>query len=42
LGTFQRLDLALLVDAQHQRVVRRVQVQAHDVGQLGGVAGVGG
>src|SRR5215472_4983199 len=34
LGTFQRLDLALLVDAQHQRLVRRIEIQTHDVAHL--------
>ena len=31
---FERLDLALLVAAEHQGVLGRVQVQAHDVDQL--------
>ena len=31
LGAIQGLDLALFVHAQHQRVFRRVQIQAHDV-----------
>lgn len=30
LSAFQRLALALLIDAQHQRVVRRVQVGAEE------------
>ena len=34
LRAVQRLDLALLVDAQHQGLVRRIQIQPHDVGQL--------
>ena len=34
LRAVQRLDLALLVHAQHQRLVRRVQVQADHVAQL--------
>ncbi len=34
LSSVQRLDLALLVDAQHQRLVGRIQVQAHDVAQF--------
>ena len=34
LGALQRLVLALLVHAQHQRVVGRVQVRAHNVAQL--------
>ena len=31
LGPLQRLHLALLVYAQHQRIVRRIELQAHDV-----------
>ena len=34
LRAIQRLDLALLVDAQHQGLQRRVQVQPHDVAHL--------
>lgn len=34
LGLVQRLDLRLLVDAKHHRLVRRVQVQADDVPYL--------
>jgi hypothetical protein len=34
LRTIQRLDLALLVNAQHQGMLRRVQVQPHNVSQL--------
>ena len=34
LGAVQRLDLRLLVDAEHQRLVRRGQVQADDVAHL--------
>ena len=34
LGTFQRLDLALFVYTQHQRLVRRIKVQTHDVAHL--------
>jgi hypothetical protein len=34
LSTIQGLDLAFLVHAQHQRVFRRIQIQAHDVFQL--------
>ena len=30
----ERLDLALFVDAEHQRTVGRVQVEADDVGDL--------
>ena len=34
LAAFQRLDLALLVHAQHQGMVRRVEIQPHDVGSV--------
>ena len=34
LGTIQSLNLALLVHAQHQRVLGRIQVQADDVFQF--------
>jgi hypothetical protein len=34
LGPIQRLDLALLVDAQDQRVLRRRQIKADDVAHL--------
>ena len=34
LRAVESLNLALLVDAQHDGLVRRVQVQPHDVGQL--------
>ena len=34
LGAVQGLDLTLLVHAQHQSPVGRIQVQAHDVGEL--------
>ena len=42
LGPVQRLDLGLLVHAQHDRVLRRGQVQPDDVGDLGLQLGVGG
>ena len=42
LGAVERLDLALLVDAQHQRLLGRVEVQPDDVGQLLGEARVVG
>ena len=35
LGAVQRLDLGLLIDAQHDRVSRRVQIQAYNIGDLG-------
>lgn len=31
LGAIERLDLALLVDAQHHRAVRRVEIEPNDV-----------
>ena len=34
LAAVERLDLALLVDAEHQRAVRRRQIQAYDVADL--------
>ncbi len=34
LGALQRLNLRLLVDAEHQRFLRRVQIQPDDVNQL--------
>ena len=34
LRPIERLDLTLFVHAQHQRPIRRVQVQAHDVADL--------
>jgi hypothetical protein len=41
LGTVQRLDLRLLIDAEHQGLVGRVQVQTDDVADLQGKEGVG-
>ena len=38
----KRLDLGLLVDAEHDRVLRRGEVQPDDVGDLGDQFGVGG
>ncbi len=34
LGAIQGLDLALLINAQHDRLLRRVEVEPDDVGQL--------
>src|SRR3972149_10840928 len=34
LGPFQGLDVRLLVHAQEERVFRRIQIKAHDVGGL--------
>ena len=42
LGAVQRLNLGLLIDAQHDRVSRRVQIQAYNVGDLGLQFRVGG
>ena len=33
-GAIERLELALLVDRQNQRVVGRVQIEAHDIGDF--------
>ena len=41
LRAVESLNLALLVDTQHDGLVRRVQVQPHDVGQLLGERRVG-
>ena len=40
LGAVERLDLALLVDRQHHRMGRRIDIEPDDVGQLGGELGV--
>ena len=42
LGAVQRLDLGLLIDTQHDRVSRRVQIQAYNIGDLGLQFRVGG
>jgi len=34
LGSVQGLDLAFLIQAQNQRLVRRIQIQPHDIAQL--------
>jgi hypothetical protein len=34
LRSVERLDLALLVDTEHQRAIRRVHVEADDIGDL--------
>src|SRR5580658_3974947 len=36
LGAVERLDLALLVDREHEAVRRRVEVKADDIAQFGG------
>ena len=41
LGAFQGLDVRLLVDRQHDGVLRRIQIEAHDIGGLLGKAGSG-
>lgn len=41
LGTIQGLDLALLIYAQHQGFLGRMQVQTHDVAQLEKELGIG-
>jgi hypothetical protein len=38
LGAVECLDLAFLVDRQHHRMSRRIEVEPDDVGQLGGKA----
>ena len=35
LGALQCLDVRLLIDAQHQRILKKVEVEANDVGGLG-------
>jgi hypothetical protein len=42
LGSVQRLDLRLLVDAEHDGATRRVQVQADYVGDFLGERGIPG
>ena len=42
LGPVQRLNLALFVDAEHDRLLGRVQIQADDIGDLRDQLGVGG
>src|SRR5271165_2441924 len=37
---FERLDLALLIDRQHQRVLWRIDVEANNILNLGGKLGV--
>ena len=41
-GPVQRLDLGFLVDREHHRLLRRVQIQADDVADLGLQLRVGG
>ena len=41
LGPVQRLDLRLLVHTEHNRVLRRVQIQPDHVGNLGDQGGIG-
>ena len=42
LAALQGLDLALLIDAENQSVLRRAHVKAHHVPDLLHVVGVGG
>jgi hypothetical protein len=42
LGAFQGLDLALFVDAQHDGALRRVEIQADDILDLGDELRIGG
>ena len=41
-GAIEGLDLALLIDAEHDRLLRRVEVETDDVAHLGLKGGVGG
>ena len=41
LGALQGLDVRLLIDAQHQRILGRVEVEANDVSGLSRELGVG-
>jgi hypothetical protein len=41
LGPIQRLNLGLLIDAEHDRVLGRVQIQPDNVGDLGDQLGIG-
>ena len=36
LGAVERLDLAFLVDRQHDRMGRRIEIEADDIDELGG------
>ena len=40
LSSIQGLDLALLIDAEHHRVSRGINIEANDVTDLGGELGV--
>jgi hypothetical protein len=40
LGAVERLDLRFLIDRQHQRVLRRVDIETDDILHLGGKPGV--
>jgi hypothetical protein len=42
LGPVERLDLALLVDGEHEGVRRRIDIEADHVLELGGKLGIGG
>ncbi len=41
-GAIQGLDLALLIDTEHDRVLQGIQVEPDDVGDLGDQFGIGG
>ena len=41
LGPIQRLNLGLLIDAEHDRVLGRVQIRPDNVGDLGDQLGIG-
>ena len=36
LGPFQNLDVRLLIDTHHHRILRRMQIQTHDIGGFAG------
>ena len=40
LGAVERLDLAFLVEREHQGMRRRIEIEADDVGELGLKAGI--
>jgi hypothetical protein len=40
LGAVKGLDLAFLVEREHHRVRRRIDIETDDVGELGGEGGI--
>jgi hypothetical protein len=40
LGAVERLDLAFFIDRRHYGMGRRVDIKPHDIGELGGKAGI--